>query len=367
MRPPAAARALVRLLTDAADRHFLLKDLAERFEEVARTDGLRAARRWYWRQALSVVPWAARARLDRLRWRSWTGMAGDLRSGARTLARDLLYAAGVSGTIALGVAAATLAFAVTWRVWLAPLPLPDPDRVVRLYEIKPPGPGAVPSGGAPESRRQRLSTTLLGDLHAHAFRTVEAVSWVATPQRTWIREGERQAVAMLELSPEGLGILGVVPLLGRLPAAPQGGEATEILLSERFWRTAFGGDPDAIGSQMTLAGSGAATVVGVARLPSGYPGDADVVRLLPWAYTAAEDRGFRHVEAIARVRPGHSVAAAEEELNAFLAALAERHPEHRGWRLEAAVLGDDLVRPFRAVPCSRCSSPPARLSCSSPA
>src|SRR5690606_23006403 len=153
---------------------------------------------------------------------------------------------GHSGTIALGLAAATLAFAVTWPVWLAPLPLPDPDRVVRLYEIEPPSPGAASSEGMPESRRQRLSTTLLGDLHAHAFRTVEAVSWVATPQRTWIRGGERQAVATLELSPEGLGILGIVPLLGRLPAAPQGGEATEILLSERFWRTAFGGDPDVV-------------------------------------------------------------------------------------------------------------------------
>lgn len=349
MRPPAAARALVWLLADAEDRHFLLEDLADRFDEVARTDGPRAARRWYWRQALSVVPWAVRARLDPLRWRSWTGMVGDLRSGARTLVRHPLYAVGVSGTIALGLAAATLAFAVTWPVWLAPLPLPDPDRVVRLYEIEPPSPGAASSEGTPESRRQRLSTTLLGDLHAHAFRTVEAVSWVATPQRTWIRGGERQAVATLELSPEGLGILGIVPLLGRLPAAPQGGEATEILLSERFWRTAFGGDPDVVGAQMTLAGSGAATVVGVARLPSGYPGGADIVKLAPWVHTVMEDRGFRHVEVIARVRPGHSVAAAEEELNAFLAALAERHPEHRGWRLEAAVLRDDLVRPFRAA------------------
>src|SRR5690606_13041280 len=102
MRPPAAARALVWLLADAEDRHFLLEDLANRFDEVARTDGPRAARRWYWRQALSVVPWAVRARLDPLRWRSWTGMVGDLRSGARTLVRHPLYAAGMSGTIARG-------------------------------------------------------------------------------------------------------------------------------------------------------------------------------------------------------------------------------------------------------------------------
>ena len=49
------------------------------------------------------------------------------------------------------------------------------------------------------------------------------------------------------------------------------------------------------------------------------------------------------------VRPEHSVADAKAEVNAFVAALGEIHPEHRGWGAEVIVLADDLIRPFRNV------------------
>lgn len=47
MKPPIVARAIVRVLSDPEDRSFLIEDLADRFDEVAETEGLRAARRWY--------------------------------------------------------------------------------------------------------------------------------------------------------------------------------------------------------------------------------------------------------------------------------------------------------------------------------
>ena len=46
MKPPPVARALVRFFSDPADRAFLLEDLADRFHEVAKTEGLPAAKRW---------------------------------------------------------------------------------------------------------------------------------------------------------------------------------------------------------------------------------------------------------------------------------------------------------------------------------
>jgi putative ABC transport system permease protein len=144
------------------------------------------------------------------------------------------------------------------------------------------------------------------------------------------------------VSPDGFGILGIVPMLGRLPVETE----RELLLSERYWRTAFGADPDIVGTTLR-AGGRALRIVGVARLPSGFPGDVDVVDVGEHGDT--EDREFRVFETIARVRTGHSMAEAEAEANAFVAALARVHPEHRGWGVEAVVLADDLVRPFRGV------------------
>ncbi|MGH7575725.1 MAG: FtsX-like permease family protein [Longimicrobiales bacterium] len=342
MKPPAAARILVRVFSDPEDRAFLIRDLADRFDDVLRTEGPRAARRWYWVQALSAVPWTMRQSGDRLRWRSFTGVVGDLRFGFRTLWRNPLYAAGVTGTLGLGVGAATLTFAVAWRVWLAPMPYPDPDRVVRLYELEPGDAAAETSQGDPESRRHRFSPTLLEDFRDHRFQTISVVSTASVGQIVFHRDGEAHGVSRATLSPGGFGILGIVPMLGRLPVDSQ----TELLLSDVFWRTEFGADPNIVGSTLP-AGGRSFRIVGVARLPAGFPGDVDVVDVTDFGDT--EDRDFRYVEAIARVRPGRSVAEAAAEASAFVTALAETHPEHRGWGVEAIVLAEDLVRPFRGV------------------
>ena len=266
----------------------------------------------------------------------------SLRSSLRTLVRRPLYALGVVGTLGLGVAAVALVTAVAWRVWLAPMPYPDPDKVVRLYEIEPSDPTSGGSGQMTESQRHQLSPALLEDFRAHSWRTIEAVSAMSPPaQEEWLRDGETQTVSSVYLSPDGFAVLGIVPMIGRLPTEVE----REVLLSERFWRTDFGADPDVVGSPMSL-GFGEALIVGVAPLPSGYPDDVDTVYMME--FDRADDaRGLRFVDAIARVGPDYSVAEAGAEANAHLSALAEIHPEHRGWQVDAVLLAETLLLPFR--------------------
>ena len=266
----------------------------------------------------------------------------SLRSCVRTLVRQPLYGLGVAGIICLGVLALGLVSAVAWGVWLAPMPYPDPDRVVRLYEIEPAGPTAGGPGAPTGSRRRQLSPTLLEDFRAHSWRTIEAISAMGAPaQEEWLRDGEIQAVSSVYLSPDGFSVLGIVPTLGRLPSEVE----REALLSERFWRTDFGADPDIVGSQMSLEW-GEVLIVGVAPLPSGYPDDVDTVYMVEFD-RADEARGLRFVDAIARIRPDYSVSDARAELNAHLSALAEIHPEHRGWQADAVLLSETLLLPFR--------------------
>lgn len=342
MRPPVAARTLVRLFADSADREFVLADLADRFREVARMRGPRAARWWYWSQAWSAVAWALVPDVGALRRKSWAGVLRDLRLGLRTLRRSPLHAVGVAGTLALGLAAATLVSAVAWKVWLAPMPYPDPDRVVRLYEIEP---KEEARSGTEESLRHQFSPPLLEEMRARSWRTLDGVSAVLFGQMKLDLGRGIRSVSRFTLSPNGFAMLGIVPTLGRLPATIE----SEVLLSERFWRAELGADPDVVGSRLGVAGP--LTVVGVAPLPAGFPGDVDVVNMLEWDEDADREdlRALRFIDVIARVKPDHTVAEAHAELNAFVAALGEAHPAERGWSVEAPILSDDLVGPFRDV------------------
>ena len=343
MTPPALARALVRLLVRADDRDFLLSDLDDRFHQVAETQGPQAARRWYWKQALSAFPAALLPDFDLLRRRSWTGLAGDLRLGLRTLRRRPLYAAGVAGTLGLGFSAAAITFAVAWRVWLAPLPIPDPDRVVRLYEVEPVDPTAPRADT--DARRRYFSDALAVDFHEHEWQTVESVAFVMG-RSSGLQEvlgGQIYTLAGYSLPPEGFEMFGIAPTLGRLPAIVEG----EVVLSERFWRNMLGSDPDIVGTRLAFLSGFTTEIVGVAPLPPGYPGDADVASVFDWRIQG--DRDFRWYEMVARLRPGYSAGEAEAETSAFLSALAEIHPEHRGWSIEAVPLQEDLIRPFRSV------------------
>ena len=64
--PPRLARALVRGLTAADDRAFLIADLEEEFDHIVSTDGAAAARTWYWKQVIFSAPPLVRRRIAML-------------------------------------------------------------------------------------------------------------------------------------------------------------------------------------------------------------------------------------------------------------------------------------------------------------
>lgn len=345
---PRLARVLVGLASRSEDRPLLLADLDERFGAIKREGGLGVARRWYWSQALrGTVAWL-RPDLGLLHRRTWEGTLGDVRQGVRVLIRRPLYTAGVAGTLALGLASAAAVLSVGWHVWLAPMPFPDPDRVARLYELDlRQDLSAVGQGiGA---RRSRLSPPLVEDLRTLDWTTVTAVAGVSENVVDWAREDETSRVSTLLASPELFDILGIVPIAGR--TLSEDADAVEVVLTEPFWQRAFGADVEALGGTAMMLGGVSHTVVGVVRMPPGYPDEADAVTRLTFDSDELVEgmRGARYLDVVARVNPGHTVAEASAEMNRIMQALGERHPNHGGWGGEAVVLADDLVRPYRGV------------------
>lgn len=342
VHPPKWAKALVRRLTPREDRDFLIEDLDERFSAIVAHEGRSRARRWYARQALRAIlsfpPHAAEALLG--------GVRGDLLLSVRVLRRRPLYTIGVVGTMALGLASAATVGMIAWAVWLSPFPFPDPDRVVRLYEVDLAAAADSETGELPKSR---LSPPLLEDLRAHDWTSVQLVAGVSQNVFDWQRDGSISRVRSATVSPEAFDILGLRIVQGR--GLTQDTDAEEIVLSETFWERAFGSDPSVVGSaSMTLNGTDR-RIVGVARMPSGYPGDADLLVPIRWGEEQLQTgmRGARFLDVIALVQPGFTTADAAAEMDRFVRSLGSVHGNHQGWGGTAATLSAELLAPYRSI------------------
>ena len=107
--------------------------------------------------------------------------------------------------------------------------------------------------------------------------------------------------------------LGVTPALGRFFRAEEAvaGNNGVVVLSDRFWRSKFNGDPDAIGRTLQIDGR-TREVIGVAP-PSFYFPDRDALLWTPYVVPPATDGSMRIMPALARLTAGSSVQQAAEE------------------------------------------------------
>lgn len=343
---PRIARAVVRLVSLPEDRSLILADLDERFRAIESASGRGRARLWYWGQAIRSVPAGALARVDTFRTGGGGGSALDFRRTLRGFRRHPLHALGVVGTMGMGIASIATVLSITWTVWLSPLPVPDPDHVVRVFEVEP----LDESGLSGEERgRSRVSPPLLEDMRSREWATLTAVGGVSRNLFDWQTERGVQRIRALVASPEAVEVLGLIPHTGR--SFSDDPEVREIVLTEPFWESAFGAAPGVVGSAMMTLNGERHAVVGVVALPAGYPGDADVLTTLRWSEDDLVEgmRGARYLDVIARVRPERSVADAAAEIDTWISGLGDVHPNHAGWGGDASVLADELLAPYRDV------------------
>ena len=339
-RPPRLLRALMARLVPAEDRRFVMEDLDDTFVGVALASGRGAARRWYAGQLLRSLPLLAHAARDLTPGRA----GGELRTSLRLFRRRPHYAIGVAGTLGLGLAAAVILGGIAWRVWLQPLPFPDSEQLVRVYEL-----------GRPDARgkrdRGRISPPLLRDLRERRWTHLTDFGAISISTPEWTVEGEVRPLRGSAVTPGFFDLLGITPSPGRTGwASRTGAEVPEVVLAEDFWRRAFGGAPSAVGSRIELDGV-SHTVIGVVPQAGGYPAPVDLFTPLVYDERQLGEgmRGARYLEGIARVRAESSIEAAGAEFAAFIESLGDAHPIHAGWTGEVVSLREDLAGPFRAV------------------
>jgi predicted permease len=244
-------------------------------------------------------------------------MLSDVAYFGRSVAKSPGFFAVAVFTIALGIGANTAIFSVINAVLLRPLPFHDPDRLVRLFETEA-APGRYPFA-APDYLDWQAQNRTLDKTALFAWNKRVNVSGQGQPESALVEEAE---VSFFD-------VLGVRPLLGRTFVSADGGAggvSAVAVLSYGFWQRHLGGDPGVLNKQVELD-SRAFTVVGVMPAWFNYPRNVEVWTPLDMSPAKMGPRGSHSYQAIARLKPGVTVARAQADLAVIAKRLEDQFPD----------------------------------------
>lgn len=267
-------------------------------------------------------------------------LAQDVRFAARLLWKDKGFSSTTILTLALCVAANVAIFAVVHGVLLKPLPFPEPERLVTLYNSYP-GAGVVRASNGVPDYFDRLAGV-------PAFERLAMYREQGATIGSAGREAER--VTRLIVTPSFFPLLEAQPALGRVFSEQDGepGREQQVILSHALWQRAFGGRAEAVGEEFRINGV-PHTIVGVMPADFAFV-DPEVVMWTPAAFTA-EDRGddSRHSNSwqqVARLQDGASIEQARSQVAAINSTNLERFPQMKEVLTNAGFT--TLVKPFHA-------------------
>ncbi|HSK18491.1 MAG TPA: ABC transporter permease [Longimicrobiales bacterium] len=262
----------------------------------------------------------------------------DARYAFRTLSKQPAFALAAVLALGLGTGAATAVFSLLDAVVLRPLPYDEPARLVMLWDTRP----------SEERMHDQLSPVTALDYRAqtHVFEDL-AVWW--RPEANLVDDaGEPMRVSTVEVSENLFDVLGVRAAVGRTfeRDSTLHGEPAEVVISDALWRSRFGGSSDVLGRTVRLNGFSYA-IVGV--MPPGFefPDRTAVWQRLNWPL-AQHSRHAHFMEAVARLRPGITAAAATAELERLALRLGEEFPaSNADWSARAVPLRTELAGMFQ--------------------
>lgn len=263
----------------------------------------------------------------------------DLRYAARGIAKRRAFAAVVILTLALGIGANTAIFSVVKSVLFAPLPYPQPDRLVMVWETKP----------AQGRDRNVVNPQNYFDWQSRS-KSFSALGLYTWQTMTLTGGGQPENLMGRAVTPNVFEILGVRPALGRAFTREEGGPNAPltIMLSDGLWRRRFGADSTIVGRTIPIAG-GTAMVVGVMPAsfrPLGNETYWQAFRLDP----ADRKHNGRYAMAIGRLKAGVTREQAQTEMSGVARQLEGEFPDFdTGWGARVVTLKDDVVGPARGV------------------
>jgi len=272
----------------------------------------------------------------------------DLRFASRVLWKDRGFAATVILTLGMCIGANAAIFAIVNGVLLRPLPIPEADRLVTLYNSYPRAGVERASTGVPDYYDRLRETDVFEELALYRVNG-QTIGGEVDPQR----------IFGMSVRPSLFRMVRAAPHRGRIFREDEGeiGHEHEVILSYSLWQQLFGARDSAIGQDLRINGV-TYTVVGV--MPRAfYFMNPDVKLWTPMAFTPEQKSDdARHNNSwtmVGRLKPGASVAVAQQQIDALNSRNLERFPAlkqiliNAGFHTVVAPLQQDLVREVRST------------------
>ena len=275
----------------------------------------------------------------------------DVRHALRTLRRSPVFTGAAVLTMAVGVTAVIVIFAVLNAFMLRPMPVERPEELVSV-STGPDRHVSTPHGVSfPHLQDYRQERATFVDLAGY---NVEVAGLNA--------DNATDRITMYSVTDNYFTLLGVRPAIGRLIQPNEGrarGDAPVIVLTHEYWQARFGGDPSIVGRSVRLNGR-LFTVIGVTPPP--FDGAHSLLR--PSAYvplwmrgelvesTASrsilEARDRHQLWVLGRLRPGVSLEQARAAMEVKAATLAREYPVSNGG-VSVVVLPETHSRPIPPI------------------
>jgi predicted permease len=261
----------------------------------------------------------------------------DMSYGLRTLARDWRFTTAAVLILGLGIGANTAIFSLVDAVLFRHALLPEPDRLVDIYQRS-----ANPDGQDANSYPAYLDIAEYVDVFAGTMAT--SVPHEATYQH----DGALRSAVVENATATYLAVLGLQPSLGRWFTAEEDRRGAPIVtvLGYHTWRQRFGADPAMIGRTIRIDGV-PVTIVGVG--PAGHNGTLNIGLVTDFWLPIASLERFGMAAALQR-RPGESMFLVKGRLrNGVGVAQAQAAMDILGRRLAADYPNDDPGRGIKVI------------------
>jgi predicted permease len=268
----------------------------------------------------------------------------DVRFSARMLRKSPGFTVIVVLTIALGIGATTAIFSVVDATLLQPLPYPQSEQLVSI-QADLPGIDAQDVG---------ISQPEWQDLQQSGIFEYVSPTWY--DENNLIGSAHPTRVRLTIVAPNYFALLRAQPQLGRTfdPQYHSPGFIPEVVISDALWKRSFGGDPNILDKKIRMD-TDLYRIVGV--MPQGFDAPGRTVgqrNIEVWAATSfygpplpdQPARNRRNLPtAIARLKPGLTIAAAQSQLDGVVASVQNQFTGDypNSWRVRLQPLKETVV------------------------
>ena len=264
--------------------------------------------------------------------------AADFRHGLRSLRRTPAFTAAAIAALAIGIGATTAIFSVVHVLLVKPLPYPDADRLVVVWEHN-----------LPRNRPRNVASPANFLEWKARSRSFDVLAAFTQNRVTLTGASAPDELSAIVVTADLLDAIGVAPATGRgfrAEDAQEGAPGT-VVLSYPYWQRRFGGDADVVGHPLTIDGE-PVTVLGV--MPRSFEllgQSADVIMPFHFGPASRQFRG-RSIVGLGRLKAGVTRDQAQAEMEGVMAQLVTEQPDfNTGWSVNLVPYRDQLVGDVR--------------------